>query len=278
MAHFHPRLFATLVLIDPVVALVSSTDPSRGPNPAQMSTYRRDIWPSREEAKKSFLKSPFYQKWDSRALDRWIKYGLRDLPTPVHPEGPSPDGKTPVTLTTTKHQEVFTFLRPNFEGYGANKAINRKTHADLNPALITTYPFYRAEPPRVYLRLEELRPSALYIFGGKSDVSLPEASKAKVEKTGTGVGGSGGAQAGRVKGVTFEDIGHLIPMEVSERTATTTADWLKSELDVWYKDEEEFRKLWDNKPMREKRIVDDKWIEMTGPLPGRKPRASTSRL
>ena len=235
-----------------------------------LSTYRKDIWSSRDAAAKEFKASRFYQKWDPRVLDRWIEYGLRDLPTPIYPDDTMPKEKKEVTLTTTKHQEVFTFVRPNFDGYGPDKAPDRRTHADLNPSLPTIYPFYRADSPLTFFRLPELRPSVLYIFGGKSDLSDPQSCQAKMDTTGVGVGGSGGATAGRVKSVTLEDTGHLMPMEAVGRTAGEAADWLDSEMQRCKKEEDEFRKMWSAKPMQEKRMIDDKWKEMMGRAPGRK--------
>jgi pimeloyl-ACP methyl ester carboxylesterase len=238
-----------------------------------LSTFRKDIWPSRDAAAKEFRRSKFYQKWDPRVLDRWIEYGLRDLPTPIYADDKvDKDGKR-VTLTTTKHQEVFTFFRPNFDGYGPDKPPDRRTHADLNPALPTIYPFYRADSPLTFFRLPELRPSVLYIFGGKSAMSYPEACQTKMDTTGVGVGGIGGAAAGRVKSVTLEDAGHLMPMDAIDQTAEAAADWLDSEMERWRKEEDEFRKVWSAKSMQEKRMIDDKWKEMMGPLSEKKPVA-----
>ncbi|KAK5465053.1 hypothetical protein LTS15_001616 [Exophiala xenobiotica] len=267
LAYMHPRLLTTLILIDPVIQVYSSVAPEVGPNPAQLSTFRRDVWPSREEAAKSFKSSKFYQTWDPRVLDRWVQHGLRDMPTLIHQEGPPK-----VTLTTPLHQEVFTFLRPNFEGYGwQGKAVNRKTHPDLNPALPTIYPFYRSEGPQAFFRLQELRPSVLYIFGGKSDVGPPESCKDKMDLTGVGVGGSGGAPAGRVRSVVFDDIGHLIAMEAVDRTADHAASWLGGEMKIWREDEEEHNRTWSSKSLVEKQTVDEQWKKMIGG-PLRKPK------
>ncbi len=272
LAYMHPRLLTTLVLIDPVIAVHSSVPPDAGPSPARMSTFRRDVWPSREEAAKSFKSSKFYQTWDPRVFDRWVQYGLRDMPTPLHPvadannaKGTSSSSAPPVTLTTTLHQEVFTFFRPNFEGYGHNgKPVNRKTHPDLNPTLPMIYPFYRAEAPQAFFQLQELRPSVLYVFGGKSEVGGRDACQAKMEHTGVGVGGSGGAPAGRVKAVVFEDIGHLIAMEAVERTADHASPWIGNEIKLWREDEEEHNRTWGPKPLREKQTIDEKWKQMIG--------------
>ncbi|KIX04650.1 uncharacterized protein Z518_05520 [Rhinocladiella mackenziei CBS 650.93] len=273
LAYIHPRLLTTLVLIDPVIQVYSSVAPEAGPSPARLSSFRRDVWPSREDAAQSFKTSKFYQAWDPRVLDCWIKYGLRDMPTLLHPAEKNKPGPPPVTLTTPLHQEVFTFLRPNYEGNGyQGKAVNRKTHPDLNPSLPTIYPFYRAEGPQAFFRLEELRPSVLYIFGGRSDVGTPEACKAKMDRTGVGVGGSGGAAAGRVRSVLFEDIGHLIAMEAVERTADHASEWIGSEMTRWKEDEAEHERYWNSKSLIEKQTIDDQWKKMIGGPMTRKPK------
>ncbi|EXJ71726.1 uncharacterized protein A1O5_05535 [Cladophialophora psammophila CBS 110553] len=276
LAYIHPRLLTTLILIDPVIQVYSSVAPNAGPSPARLSTFRRDVWPSREEAAKSFKSSKFYQAWDPRVLDRWIKYGLRDMPTILHPdESKNKDGSPKVTLTTPVPQEVFTFLRPNYEGYGYNgHPVNRKTHPDLNPALPTIYPFYRAEGPNTFFRLEELRPSVLYVFGGKSDVGTPDACKAKMDHTGVGIGGSGGAPVGRVRSVLFDDLGHLIAMEAVDRTAQHACDWIGSEMKIWREDEEEYNRTWGKKSLVEKQSLDEQWKKMIGGPYERKPKGA----
>lgn len=281
VALWSPRLFTSLILIDPVIQKSSAEfvpdDPK--PNVSILSTFRRDVWPSREEAAKSFSKSPFYQRWDKRVFDRWVQYGLRDMPTSLHPD-PQPADKPPqVTLATTIANEVHTFLRPNYEGYGwrTGKPPDRSTHPDLDPSQPYTYPFYRSEGPRTLARMPELRPSVLFIFGGQSDTSSPASNKTKLESTGIGIGGSGGQAAGRVKGVTFEDIGHLIAMEASERTAEACADWLDGnagELGRWRRGEEQWKAAWLKKSLREKQTVTEKWKEMMGGDPRKRKNRS----
>jgi len=255
--------------------MISSTPPERGPNPAQMSTFRRDVWPSREDAAASFKKSPFYKAWDPRVLDCWIKYGLREMPTPVHPEQDATSPTKQVTLTCTKHQEVFTFLRPNYKAYGVDgKPADRSTHPDINLGQAQLYPFYRPELPMAFLRLPELRPSVLYVFGGKSDVGPEPFIRAKMETTGVGVGGSGGAKEGRVKQVMFDDIGHLIAMEVPGRTADQIAPWLGAELQRWREQEENFKREWAKKSAQEKRTISKETERMMGGPPQRNGKAS----
>jgi pimeloyl-ACP methyl ester carboxylesterase len=262
----HPRLFNTLVLLDPVIQ-EASLDPF-GPNLAEQSTFRRDVWPSRREAEILFRNKKFYQKWDERVLQRWIQYGLRDLPTAVH--GSLVGGaKNAVTLTTTKLQEVATFLRPNYDGEtpDGRKVINRLTHADLDPGMPLTYPFYRPEPPIIFKNLPHLRPSVLYIFGGKSPLSIPILREQKMEVTGAGVGGSGGVKEGRVKNVVLEGIGHEVAMEAVEGCADATANWLGAEILRWKTQEKEFQAGWSKRSRRDMLVVSDLWKQKISEKP-----------
>jgi pimeloyl-ACP methyl ester carboxylesterase len=267
LAMDHPSLFTSLVLIDPVIQHKSAELVPGESGPALMSTFRRPVWPSREEAKQSFLKSPFYKVWDARVLDRWIQYGLRACPNPQFPDLPSPQ----VSLATPVAQELFSFVRPNYEGYGVGgKRINRVTHPDLDPRFPNQHPFYRAEPISILGRLPELRPSVLYIFGSTSVVSTASMNEQKLALTGTGVGGSGGVAEGRVKGVTFEGIGHLIAMETPSQTAAIMAEWVATELEIFNKQRKELKE-WFARPLEEKQKVDELWIEtMRGALPKKK--------
>lgn len=280
LAYMHPRLFRTLVLIDPVIQAFATVPEFVGPNPARLSTFRRDLWPSRSKAAESFKASKFYQRWDSRVLDRWIQYGLRDVPTAIHSaDVDSSDGTKQVTLTTPKHQEVFTFLRPNFDGQGIDgKPLNRKDLPDYNPAMPALGNFYRSEGPATYLRLGELRPSALYVFGEESDIGKPEGPMQKVPLTGAGVGGSGGEKEGKVKAVTYEKVGHLIAMEAVDRLAEDSAQWIGREIKAWRADQEELSRTWRSRPKRERQMVDELWKEKIGGPPGKpKPKAKDGK-
>ena len=278
----HPRLLASLILIDPVIQVAGATGTSKEHNyaVANASTFRRDLWSSREEAMASFMKSSFYKSWDSRVLERWAQYGLRAVPTAIYPRSvEEAAGKTPVTLTTTKHQEVWTFLRPNFRGQDieGKPILNRTTHPDI-PIGHETSPFYRPEPESVFKSLPFLRPSILYIFGGLSNMSTPEARNLKMAKTGVGVGGSGGAQEGRVRQVLFEDAGHLIPMEFVRRTAYAAVDWIEQEMKLWRTNEEDWRRQWGAKKKIEKMRVSKEWKDKVGGEPVRGKASAPHKL
>lgn len=235
---------------------------------AQMSAFRHDLWRSRAEAASSFKKNKFYQSWDERVFDRWIEYGLRDLPTALYPDGQHrQDPKdNPVTLTTTKHQEVFSFVRPkpNLEGQspGGNSAVGRLTHPDLEGA--SPSPFYRPESEIMFHNLAHIRPAVLFMFGGKSSLSNPEARDLKMKLTGTGAGGKGGAVQGQVQEVIFEHVGHLIPFEAVDECAQSAADFLALEVQRWQKDEAEFKKAWVSRGKKERTTLTKEWEMLLG--------------
>lgn len=274
LALLHPRLLASLVLLDPVIQQNTLPSMGQGVSPAVASTFRRDLWPSRRAAAESFRKGKFYQAWDERVLDRWLQYGLRDVPTAIYPDDlATADGEKPVTLTTTKHQEVFTFLRPTFGGKHEPEKdiVDGVTHAEVDPACPKPYPFYRPEPVRTFHNLPFVRPSVLYILGGLSYLSPPELRKEKLELTGSGIGGSGGVKKGRVKEVVLEEHGHLIAMEAVEACADATVAWLETELKRWREEDDRSMQKWSQKSTRDKLVVSEEWKkQVVQGLPARK--------
>ncbi|KAK2834905.1 hypothetical protein FQN49_006799 [Arthroderma sp. PD_2] len=280
----HPRLLTSLILLDPVITRLDISEDvdfrqtkAKIPVSTLASTYRRDLWPSREAAERALKGSKFYQNWDPRVLERFIKYGLRELPTAIHPlESGSvntPVGKRPVTLTTTRHQEVFSFFRST---YGARKkdgeSINRLTHPELDPRLHSSrFPFYRYEVNRTFEMLPFVRPSVLYLFAEYSDVSNGELNQEKLDQTGTGVGGSGGVAEGRVNAAVMKGVGHLIAMEAVAQAADLCANRISTEMQRWRKEEEQFIAEWRKKSPVEKVTVDKQWTRQVNQLlPARK--------
>lgn len=267
LALMHPRLLSSLILIDPVLEIPSA----RPRNTAaalltQLSTFRKDYWPSREDAVASFRGNSFYKSWDDRVLNRLLDIGLRDTPTALYPQIQEGAESRPVTLLTSKHQEVFTFLRPNFDGLDSDGRfiVNRLTHPDLDLESGETYPFYRPEPASTFKRLPYLRPNVLYVHAGRSDLSAPELREQRMSTTGVGIGGSGGAATGRVQQVIFEGAGHLMPMEIVGELADATVSWLAEEMEHWKQDEEKFQAQWSCKSKLEKQTVSEEWKRHVG--------------
>lgn len=144
------------------------------------------------------------------------------------------------------------------------KIVKRELVPDMAPDSLVRFPFYRPEPPTTLARLVELRPSALYVFGSESDMSRPEMCKYKIDTTGTGVGGSGGAKEGRVEGVMLEGIGHLVAMEASEKCADAAASWLGREVKRFEKERREYVE-WTKQSLKAKTTLSDEWKRRIGP-------------
>ncbi|KAI1356142.1 Alpha/beta hydrolase family-domain-containing protein [Xylaria sp. FL0043] len=295
LALLHPRLLTTLVLLDPTI-IVFDPAKSSGPgtSPARASTFRRDLWPSREAAVESFRRSPFYRSWDPRVLEAWNEHAIRDLPTPLYPElsssstaspssSSSPDSTSPAspspgaTLRTTKHQEVFTFFRPLYphitsrpSSTSSKYTISKSGAPDYDPSLESTlapgqepFAFYRSEGGVVLNALPSVRPSALFVHGGTSDISAPELRRLRVSTCGVGPGGSGGGAAGRVAEVVMEGKGHLFPMEVPDETAAHAARWIGAEMARWRQEQAEYE-AWTRLPMREKSTLSQEFMDKVG--------------
>ena len=164
-----------------------------------------------------FRKSKFFRTWDPRVLERYLEYGLRDVPPAIYPI--SGDVKLgAVTLTTTKHQESWTYLRSNFlpltaDSDPSSSSIEQLVFPDIRPDVEGLYLFHRGEVGILEPLLPILRPSVLYIFGELSPMSTPALQDRTMSITGTAVGGSGGTTRGKVKKVVLEKGSHIVPCE-----------------------------------------------------------------
>ncbi|CAK7265876.1 hypothetical protein SEPCBS57363_001809 [Sporothrix epigloea] len=179
-ALLHPRLFTTIVLMDPVLDF-DLFNPTIEFSPLELSAVRRELWPSREAADTAFRRSRLFGAWDPRVLDIWNQYGLKDLPSKWYPDPVAAkatlrkiekiggnvvleDKGPPVTLTTTKHQEVFTYMRPLWQGIDLDtgrRIFNRQRVPEISDAGISelgSRKLYRPEVPRTKAQLKYLRP------------------------------------------------------------------------------------------------------------------------
>jgi pimeloyl-ACP methyl ester carboxylesterase len=282
----HPRLFQSLVLIDPVIQ-----QQNPGAIFAAASTRRRDVWPSRTAVAEGFKKSKFYQTWDARVLDLLVEHGLRDVPTALIPAPEKKAENTPVTLTTTKHQELFMFERPTYRGQPGVAPQDDKLHyADFNPSAPADYsghPFYRPEAAYVFNHLPEIRPNVLWLFGEKSDVGKSKTSTAadgwaeKVSRTGVAVGGGGGVKHGQVEQAVVRDAGHLLAFEKVGDSAEVISEYLGRQTRQWKQRSDAFEKERMQKSQLEKSTIDQRWldnVDLNGSFPNSKTKGGKSKI
>ncbi|KAJ5329998.1 hypothetical protein N7452_010388 [Penicillium brevicompactum] len=161
--------------------------------------------------------------------------------------------------------KLFTFLRPSYIDKRSGLRIGNPSD-EMHPDDIDEFPFYRPEPSHIFRRLPELKPSVLYLFGESSDLSSQDARRAKMETTGTGVGGSGGA----VRGCVHENVlpcGHLVPMELPKDSAKSCSNFIDTALASWNFENSQYQKAWGNVPRDERNKIDKQWERHIGPLP-----------
>ena len=77
-----PGLYRRIVLADPVVPptpeLMARMDWGDRPPLAEGARRRRNVWPSRQEARSHFAGKPLFESWTAQALDLYVTEGLRD--------------------------------------------------------------------------------------------------------------------------------------------------------------------------------------------------------
>ncbi|KAF2448201.1 hypothetical protein P171DRAFT_461177 [Karstenula rhodostoma CBS 690.94] len=231
LATMHPQLFQSLILIEPVI---QETIPA-GPNAALMTSLRPDRWESLDSAKSHFMNNKFHKSWDRRALQKYLEYGLRRLPTALYPEDSRSDA---VTLTTTKAQEAWSYVRSTFAPRTLDGQLDeeeRRMTADYTSEH-AKYVFHRAEAGSALHLLSFLQPSVKWIFGSRSYINRRAECESKIQRTGKDARGSGGVTAEFIDGG-----GHLVALEMIPETATTIASHIKAEL-IQY---DKYKDFWD---------------------------------
>ncbi|PWY91036.1 hypothetical protein BO70DRAFT_349548 [Aspergillus heteromorphus CBS 117.55] len=235
----HPRLLSTLILYEPVILDIPTT-PSPAPNPSLPAALKPDFWPTRATAETYFAKA--LRKWDPRARARYLQYGLRNIPTRLYPTStPSPTTTTPiltpVTLTTTKHHEAWSYSIPNLTPPDPNPKLDRLLLPDWDRTLELPVLFSRPECLAAMRELPFVRPSVLWVFAGRSYLSGAAEQDRKMSVTGTGTGGSGGAQEGKVSRAVLEKGGHGLVVEEVGWCAGVAGEWVARWKGGWLEEE-----------------------------------------
>ncbi|KAL8823415.1 MAG: hypothetical protein Q9191_005876 [Dirinaria sp. TL-2023a] len=247
---------------------------AEGPNPALPSTLRREIWDNRAKAETALRKA--FKTWDQRALEKYLQYGLRNTPTalfdPNLDKSLSPES---VTLATSKHQEAWAYAQVNFNPQDAR--LDRLLLPDWDSKVELPHLTSRPECFAAIRNLPYVRPSVLYIFGGKSPLSPRHLQDRKVNATGIGTGGSGGVAEGMVEKRVFPTSGHLLVFEDPGASAEATADWIQRWYARWGADEQRIRSYKDPKSEEGMLRMSHAWVEAIK-RPANAPRPSSTKL
>ncbi|KAI9694161.1 MAG: hypothetical protein M1822_003432 [Bathelium mastoideum] len=279
----HPRLFQALAFLEPTLQRENPTGID-GPMVARGTSRKPDLWKSRQDAEAALRKGTFLRPWDPKAVERYLRFGLREVPTAVYPlSSKVPVGS--VTLTTTKAQEAWTLLRMNATTQITSMldSTSRYTSPDLteeageddcnNTSRLMNCP----APCMAFELLPYVRPPVLYVFGSKSHISRPERQKGKLERTGTGLGGSGGASMGRVKAKTITTASHMTPMEKPTEAASILGQWMGEQKNE-YEAEKDFHQNHDSgKSVRNQTTLSPQWMQIMD-KPAGAPRSLKSSL
>jgi pimeloyl-ACP methyl ester carboxylesterase len=248
----HPRLFHSLILIEPVI--LDSVPP--GPNAAMMSSLRRDTFPSRAATEAQMRRNAFFKPFDPRALQAYFAHSLLDRS----------DGS--VVLATPKAQEAWSYVRPNFHPLPADTttAEARNKERLLDPDLVpfsenSKAVFKRPECVVVMDAMPHLRPRTFFMFGDFSYINYEEAREKLVARTGTGRGGNGGVADGGVEVKVVDDAGHLCCFEKPTVMAADMAVWLDKEMARWRR-EKEFWATYDREVSKNGgKELSEKWMQ-----------------
>ncbi|KAF2675975.1 alpha/beta-hydrolase [Lentithecium fluviatile CBS 122367] len=252
LALMHPRLFHSVVLIDPVIQ--GRAPP--GPNAAMLSSMRREKWDSRAKAEAALSQSPLYKSMDPRCLKAFLAHGLRD----------SDDGS--VALATPKAQEAWSYIRSNFQPIPADTTTVEARNKErlLNPGFEpfsggSMVEFARGDSLHVSESLPQLRPRSLFLFGEASHINIADQRRSLFERTGSARGGNGGASDGGVEMIIIGGASHLVVFEKPRQVATDVSEWLARETVRWKQEKAFWATIDTGKSKNGMRELSDKWIQ-----------------
>lgn len=246
----HPRLFQSILFLEPVI---QQTIPP-GPNAAFFTSVRRDLWDSYASAKDDFAKNKFYKSWDSRALEKYLQYGLRKCPTQLHPNA----NEGAVTLTTPKAQEAWSYVRSTFAPHPPHSTVDDKERYLTNDytAEQARYLFHRAEAGIAFQLLAYLQPAVKWVFGDKSYVNSPSHREEIRAGTAQALRGGAGADISIIRGG-----GHLLPFEMIDEAADEISSFIKDQLEQYLKENAFWSSYESGKSERSMLQLSDQWTK-----------------
>jgi hypothetical protein len=250
--------------------MIQLQNPSKmsGSTQATFTSNRDDLWPSKASADSALRSSPFFRSWDPRSINKFLSYGLRSVPTAVYPVSSAVPASS-VTLTTTKAQEAWTYLRLSLTTFSRDDKEDREFFVgkDMSRAsgegslnnreYVTTCP----SAALAFELLPYIRPSVLYVFGEKSHINRPERREDKLATTGTGTGGNGGLVEGRVERHIVQNSSHMMPLEKVEETGKVLCIWLAKQMRVFIREKRFHEEYHSRKSEDDQTKLSAKWME-----------------
>ncbi|CAF9907021.1 MAG: hypothetical protein GOMPHAMPRED_004998 [Gomphillus americanus] len=254
-AHYHPRLFEAIIMIDPPMTMTVAETAGAI---IKYALSKPSTFDTREAAADFVRKDPFFGKWEPEPLQRYIDHAFRESPTVLHPE---PNKTKPFTNV---HLEIRGTVRPNMANIKPNRPFSdmeRHNYPDISLQSPLVGPVYNPQTRDAYANLKTLRPTALFIHGEGSKIVPEDEKDHRVVITGTEVGGNGGEAAGNVTAVTIPG-GHMLPQVNVTGTAVAAADWIGVWMGRFRKTEDLFASTQVQKTKREKQMMDQE-VEQT---------------
>jgi pimeloyl-ACP methyl ester carboxylesterase len=245
-ALYHPRLFTAIVPLEPFIGSGGGRTPANFTYGVTfLMAHRRDKWPSLDTVRKSFLKNPYFAKFDKDVFEKVMENDFRH-----HPDGG-------VELITPKMQEVTTMIRkiPSVHSTTGADVESQKEYLGLNNQLAIPG-FYRAEPGLIGLEIRKLSCAVLYMFGSESVHMFEGLRVSLLKETGTAPGASGGVKTGMVDSAIVSGSGHPMPLEKPRETAEAMVPWLNRRIRNWGEevDRVESGEMWTKE-------VDPRWLK-----------------
>ncbi|KAL3457675.1 hypothetical protein BJX64DRAFT_302451 [Aspergillus heterothallicus] len=242
LALIHPRLFTTQILIEPFVHNGRDPESSRS---IFLRAKQDDMWASRGEALTKSQK--LVKGWDPRVRERYAQFAFHEIPAVGWTSCSARKDAGAVRSTTPVSQEVMSYMHGD-SGRGGDSSRSPPHDPlavpDMIGGLSENQVFYRPEPMIVWRLLPHLLPTALFVSGETSALSQGGNQARAAGRTGTGVGGSGGVQYGRVKDEVVAEVGHLVPMEKVGEVTGVVGPWIAREVGRWREEERRVKEGW----------------------------------
>lgn len=249
--------------------------PRKGPSFALGGSLRKDYWLSKSLFEKSISRSPFFESWDPRVLQLYLKYTIRQVPTHLYP---SNENKDAVTLTTTKHQESWTYFRTNFEPLSQEPKAGKEEYL-LHPEKIDDeYIFGRPEAVIESLDLPRLRPRVLWIYSQKSPINHRAIRTEILATTGIGNGGSGGATADKVEEILVPGAAHLLPFEQPNICADILGSWMGRMASIYFEEAKLLASYNSRRSERNMSVLSKEWMDAVKKDSGLKRNVTQEKL